>query len=98
MPSYIPEHCVTLSRAIPPNICEENIEIGMNHYTDYGQIGGGSDGFRDDNTRKSGVAWLERDATLRDGLTIFDHITPHVRKVNEDYFKFDLYRFLKDIY
>ena len=33
---------------------------------------------------------LDRDATLKDGLTIFDHITPHVRRVNEDYFKFDL--------
>jgi len=90
MPSFIPEHCVVLSRAIPPNICEEIIEIGMNHNTDYGQIGGGGDGFRDDNTRKSGVAWLDRDAKLQDGLTVFDHITPHVRKVNEDYFKFDL--------
>ena len=90
MPSFIPEHCVTLSRAIPPNICEEIIEIGMNHNIDYGQIGGGGNGFRDDNTRKSGVAWLDREAKLQDGLTIFDHITPHVRQVNEEYFKFNL--------
>ena len=90
MPSFIPEHCVTLSRAIPSNICEEIIEIGQNSYNEYGQIGGSSDGIEDHGTRKSGVAWLDRDATLQDGLTIFDHITPHVRKVNEDYFKFDL--------
>ena len=90
MPSFIPEHCVTLSRAIPPNICEEIIEIGQNSYNEYGQIGGSNDGIEDHGTRKSGVAWLDRDATLQDGLTIFDHIIPHVRKVNEDYFKFDL--------
>ena len=81
MPSFIPEHCVTLSRAIPPNICEEIIEIGLNHYTDYGQIGGSNDGKEDYKTRKSGVAWLDREAKLSEGLTIFDHITPHVRKV-----------------
>ena len=90
MPSFIPEHCVTLSRAIPPNICEEIIEIGQNSNNEYGQIGGSNNGIEDHGTRKSGVAWLDRNATLQDGLTIFDHITPHVRKVNEGLFKFDL--------
>ena len=93
MPSFIPEPCVTLSRAIPINICEEIIQIGKDTWTEYGQIGGNrsqGDGIEDHHTRKSGVAWLERDATLEDGLTVFDHITPHVRQVNEDYFKFDL--------
>ena len=59
-------------------------------YTEYGQIGGSEEGIEDHYTRKSGVAWLDRDAKLSDGLTIFDHITPHVRQVNEEFFKFDL--------
>ena len=79
MPSFIQEHCITLSRIIPPSICEEIIELGKETWTDFGQIGGGKDGVKEFSTRKSGVAWLERDATLSDGLTVFDHITPHVR-------------------
>tara|TARA_Y100000004_G_C8887324_1_gene400380 strand:- start:376 stop:1050 length:675 start_codon:yes stop_codon:yes gene_type:complete len=90
MPSFLQEHCLQASRLIPPNICEEIIEIGKNTYTEYGQIGGSADGIEDHYTRKSGVAWLDRDAKLSDGLTIFDHITPHVRRINEEYFKFDL--------
>ena len=47
MPSFIPEHCVTLSRAIPVNICEEIIQIGKDTWTEYGQIGGQGDGKED---------------------------------------------------
>ena len=90
MPSFLPDHCITLSRVISPSICEEIIELGKKTYTDYGQIGGGEDGFRDDWTRKSGVAWLNRESTLSDGKTVFEHITPHIRQVNSDVFKFDL--------
>ena len=90
MPSFLKEPLVAKSRAIPPSICEEIIKIGKDTWTEYGQIGGGEDGFEDHFTRKSGVAWLDRDAKLSDGLTIFDHITPHVREINEEYFKFDL--------
>ena len=90
MPSFLQEHCLQLSRVIPPNICEEIIQIGKDTYTEYGQIGGSEEGIEDHYTRKSGVAWLDRDAKLSDGLTIFDHITPHVRQVNEEFFKFDL--------
>ena len=64
MPSFLTEHCVTLSKAIPPSICEEIIKIGKDTWTEYGQIGGGEDGFEDHRTRKSGVAWLDRDAKL----------------------------------
>ena len=92
MPSFIPEHCVIIPRAIPKWVCEEIIEIGDKrtqlHYGETGSAGEGA--IRNYNTRKSGVGWLDRDATLSDGKTIFDHITPTVRKVNEDYFKFDL--------
>ena len=90
MPSFLQEHCLQLSRVIPPNICEEIIQIGKDTYTEYGQIGGSEEGIEDHYTRKSGVAWLDRDAKLSDGLTVFDHITPHVRQVNEEFFKFDL--------
>ena len=90
MPSFLPEVCVVLPQAVPPSICEEIIDIGMNHYIEYGQIGGSENGLEDHHTRKSGVAWLDREAKLQDGLTIFDHITPHIRQVNEEYFKFDL--------
>lgn len=90
MPSFLPEHCITLSRAISPSVCDEIIKLGKDTWTDYGQIGGGEDGFRDDFTRKSGVAWLKRESTLSDGRTVFDHITPHIREVNSEVFKFDL--------
>lgn len=90
MPSFLKEPLVAKSRAIPPSICEEIIKIGKDTWTEYGQIGGGEDGFEDHFTRKSGVAWLDRDAKLSDGGTIFDHITPHIREINEEYFKFDL--------
>ena len=88
MPSFLPEVCVVLPQAVPPSICEEIIDIGMNHYIEYGQIGGSENGLEDHHTRKSGVAWLDREAKLQDGLTIFDHITPHIRQVNEEYFKY----------
>jgi len=91
MPSFLPDHCITLSRVISPSICEEIIELGKKTYTDYGQIGGGEDGFEDHFTRKSGVAWLNRELTLSDGKTVFEHITPHIRQVNADIFKFDLF-------
>ena len=87
MPSFLQEHCLQLSRVIPPNICEELIQIGKDTQTEYGQIGGSKEGIEDHYTRKSGVAWLDRDAKLSDGLTVFDHITPHVRQVNEEFFK-----------
>ena len=41
---------------------------------------------------------MDREAKLSDGLTIFDHITPHVRKVNEDYFKFDFLKSCSEVF
>ena len=91
MPSFIPEPCIIQSRAISPEICNEIIEIGLKQTElSFGQIGGGEDGHEEHKTRKSGVGWMDRDATLSDGKTLFDHITPIVRGVNADCFKFDL--------
>ena len=91
MPSFIPEHCIIKSRAIAPEICNEIIEIGLEKTRlDFGMIGGGSDGHEHHWTRKSGVGWIDRNATLSNGETLFDHITPIVREVNAEIFKFDL--------
>ena len=91
MPSFIPEHCIIKSRAIAPEICNEIIEIGLEKTPlDFGMIGGGSDGHEHHWTRKSGVGWIDRNATLSNGETLFDHITPIVREVNAEIFKFDL--------
>ena len=51
MPSFLPEVCVVLPQAVPPSICEEIIDIGMNHYIEYGQIGGSENGVEDVHTR-----------------------------------------------
>ena len=32
MPSFLPDHCITLSRVISPSICEEIIELGCFQY------------------------------------------------------------------
>ena len=91
MPSFLPEPCIIQSRAIPSNICDEIIDIGLkNTPLEFGQIGGGEEGHEEHKTRKSGVGWIDRDATLSDGKTLFDHITPIVREVNAEWFKFDL--------
>ena len=91
MPSFLPEPCIVQSRAISPEICDEIIELGLNETSlGFGQIGGGEEGHEEHKTRKSGVGWVDRDATLSDGKTLFDHITPIVRNVNADFFKFDL--------
>ena len=91
MPSFLPEHISIKSRAISPEICNEIIELGLNETRlGFGQIGGGEEGHEEHSTRKSGIGWLDRDATLSDGKTVFDHITPIVRDANSDLFKFDL--------
>ena len=72
MPSFIPEPCIIQSRAISPEICNEIIEIGLKQTElSFGQIGGGEDGHEEHKTRKSGVGWIDRDATLSDGKTLF---------------------------
>ena len=94
MPSFIPEHCVVKSRAISPDICNEIIELGL-HKTNlsFGQVGSFLNPEDPEKTqkftRKSGIGWLDREATLSDGKTIFEHITPIVREVNSNVFKFD---------
>ena len=91
MPSFLPEPCIIQSRVISKDICNEIIELGYNSTKiDFGMIGGGDDGHEEHRTRKSGVGWLDRNATLSDGKTVFDHITPIVRDVNAESFKFDL--------
>ena len=91
MPSFLPEPCIIQSRAIPPNICIEIIQLGLEKVElNFGQIGGGEDGIEEHKTRKSGVGWMDRNAVLSDGKSLFDHITPVVRDVNAEVFKFDL--------
>ena len=91
MPSFLPEPCIIQSRVISKDICNEIIELGYNSTKiDFGMIGRGDDGHEEHRTRKSGVGWLDRNATLSDGKTVFDHITPIVRDVNAESFKFDL--------
>ena len=94
MPSFIPEPVIVLPRALSPEVCNEIIEIGLEKTElSFGQTGpSGDEAEENHRTRKSGVGWLDREQTLNtaDGLTVFDTLTPHVRKVNEDVFKFDL--------
>jgi PKHD-type hydroxylase len=91
MPSFLPEHCLTLSRALSPDVCNEIIEIGLKQTELHmGQTGNSDKAEENHRTRKSGVGWLDREAKLADGKTIFEHITPLVRECNSDVFKFDL--------
>lgn len=91
MPSFLPEPCIIQSRAIPPNICNEIIQMGLEKsQLSFGQIGNAEDGIEEHKTRKSGVGWMDRNAVLSDGKSLFDHITPIIRDVNAEVFKFDL--------
>ena len=91
MPSFLPEPLIIQSRAISPDICNEIIQLGLEKSElSFGQIGGGDDGFEEHKTRKSGVGWMDRNAVLSDGKSLFDHITPVIRDVNSESFKFDL--------
>lgn len=91
MPSFLPEPCIIQSRAISPDICDEIIQLGLEKTElGFGQIGGSDEGFEEHTTRKSGVGWMDRNAVLSDGKSLFDHITPVIRSVNAESFKFDL--------
>ena len=91
MPSFLREPLVTKSKVIPPEICNEIIDLGYKTTElGFGSTGSGQQPVDNHDIRKSGVGWFQKDVTLSDGKTIFDHITPIVREANAEFFKFDL--------
>ena len=60
MPSFFQKY-VVLPQAVPPSICEEIIDIGMNHYIEYGQIGGSENGLEDHHIEGLVLhGWIEK--------------------------------------